>query len=244
MTDASGGNRRPPHHEDVLDDDDDETTTESEPHAAEESPTTEAESRPTEAAPTGESGQAAEDDLAPPPERPSLSDDRRPPVLKIVPPPRSVKTSRILWLLSFTAAAAAMLIAFLSHESIAAELEETLLRLAPGYDESSISSLVDGIYWACIASLGVVVTVEAVLLAMLLNRRGGARWAQLPLLLLHAGAAIVGSAFLTVAEFGLIVAALLLGSLALAVIAWIASLFPGANRWFRTRGEVQPATLH
>jgi hypothetical protein len=233
MTDASGGNQRPPHHEDVLDDI--EADAAPAPHTAE---------SPTGAGAPRSDPADGDDDLAPPPERPSLSDDRRPPVLKIVPPPRSVKTSRVLWLLSFTAVAAAMLIAFLSHESIAAELEETLLRLAPGYDASSISSLVDGIYWTCIASLGVVVTVEAILLAMLLNRRGGARWAQLPLLLLHAGAAIVGSAFLTVTEFGLLVAALLLVSLALALAAWVASLFPAANRWFRTRGEVQPATLH
>lgn len=182
-------------------------------------------------------------DLAPP-ERPNLSDERPPPVLKSVPPPRSIRTARVLWLLAFTATAAAMLIAFLSQESIAAELEETLLRLAPSYDATSISSLVDVIYWSSIAGLGVVVTLEAILLAMLLNRRGGARWGQLVLLLVHAGAALVGSAFLTVTEFGLIVAALLLVSLVLALAAWVASLLPGANRWFRTRGEVRPASLH
>lgn len=234
MTDASGGDRRPPHHEDVLDD--------IETDAAPAPPT--AESTTTAASPPGSEPTAGDDDLAPPPERPSLSDERRPPVLKAVPPPRSVKTARVLWLLSFTAVAAAILIAFLAHEAIAAKLEETLLRLSPGYDEASISSLVDVIYWTCIASLGVVVTVEAILLAMLMNRRGGARWGQLPLLLLHAGAAIVGSAFLTVTEFGLLVAVLLLAGLGLAVAAWISSLFPGANRWFRTRGEVQTATLH
>jgi hypothetical protein len=236
MTDASGGNQRPPHHEDVLDDE----TTESDSHTTGEATASSDEL----AAPHDRARATADDDLAPPPARPSLSDDRPPPVLKVVPPPRSVKTSRVLWLLSFAATGAAMLIAFLSHEPIAAELEETLLRLSPGYDEASISSLVDVIYWTCVASLGVVVTVEAILLAMMLNRRGGARWAQLPLLLLHAGAAIVGGAFLTVTEFGLVVAALLLVSLVLALAAWVASLLPAANRWFRTRGEVQPASLH
>lgn len=241
MTDASGGNQRPPHHEDVLDD---ETTTESDSHATGQVTASPGEAPAPAPAPHDRANAATDDDLAPPPARPTLSDDRPPPVLKIVPPPRSVKTSRVLWLLSFTAVAAAMLIAFLSHEPIAAELEETLLRLSPGYDEASISSLVDVIYWTSLASLGVVVTVEAILLAMMLNRRGGARWVQLPLLLLHAGAAIAGSAFLTVTEFGLIVAALLLVSLVLALAAWVASLLPGANRWFRTRGEVRPASLH
>lgn len=235
MTDASGGNRRPPHHDDVLDDDGADASppaTPPEPAAGGATVTGAAPAPP-----------APGDDLAPPPERPSMSDDRRPPVIKAVPPPRSVRTARVLWLFSFAAAAGAVLIAFLSRESIAAELEETLLRLAPGYDEASIASVVDVVYWTCIASLGVVVTVEAILLAMLMNRRGGARWVQLPLLLVHAGAAIVGGAFLTVTELGLLVEALLLGGLGLAVAAWIASLLPSANRWFRSRGEVQTATL-
>jgi hypothetical protein len=188
-------------------------------------------------------GADAADEVAPP-ERPSLSDERPPPVLKAVPPPRPIRVARMLWLLGFVATAGAMLIAFLSQDSIAAELEETLLRLAPTYTASSISSVVDVVYWTAIASLGVVVTVEALLLAMLLNRRGGARWGQLVLLLVHAGAALVGSAFLTVTELGIAVEALLIGGLALAVAGWIAGLFPSASEWFRTAGQVQPATLH
>lgn len=181
-------------------------------------------------------------DLAPP-ERPSLSDERPPPVLKNVPPPSSITVARVLWLFSFAATAVAMLIAFLSQETIASELEETLLRLAPGYEAGSISSFVDVIYWTALASLGVVVTVEAILLAMVLNRRGGARWWQLVLLVVHAGAVVVGSAFLTVAEFGIAVEAMLVGGLALAVAGWIAELLPAARRWFRTAGKVEPAPL-
>ena len=178
-----------------------------------------------------------------PPERPSLVDERRPPVIKAVPPPRSVKTSRVLWLFSFTLSAATMLIAFLSQESISTELEETMLRLSPGYDEAEVSTLVDVIYWVCLAGIGVVVAVEAILLAMILNRRGGARWGQLVLLVVHAGVALVGSAFLTVAEFGIHVEVLLLGGFALALAGWVAGMFPGAGHWFRTAGEVQPAAL-
>ena len=94
-----------------------------------------------------------EQDGPPPPERPALTDQRRPPVRKPVPPPWPLPTARVLWFVSFAASAAAILIAFLSHEAIAVELEETLLRVAPNYDATSIGSLVDVIYWSPIAAL-------------------------------------------------------------------------------------------
>ncbi len=49
---------------------------------------------------------------------------------------------------------AAVLIAFLSRDTLTAELTETLGRLAPGYDEDEVSSLVDVVYWSSIAGLG------------------------------------------------------------------------------------------
>jgi hypothetical protein len=183
-----------------------------------------------------------DDDAPPPPERPALSDQRRPPVRKPVPPPWPLPTARVLWFASFAASAAAILIAFLSREAIAVELEETLLRVAPNYDATSIGSLVDVIYWSSIAALGVVVTAEAVLLAVLLNRRGGARWLQVPVLVLHVVAALAGIAFLAVVEFGLIVEILILVGLVFAVLGWFFPLLPSAHRWFRTKHQSHAAT--
>jgi hypothetical protein len=182
-----------------------------------------------------------DDEGPPPPERPVMSDRRRPPVRKPVPPPWPIPTARILWFASFALDAAAMLVAFLGRDAIEAQLEETLLRVAPTYDQTSIGSLVDGIYWASIAVLGIVVALEAVLLAFLLNRRGGVRWIQLAVLVLHAVAATAALAFLTVAEFGILVEALVLGGFVVAVVAWVFPLLPSAHRWFRTKGERHPA---
>ena len=179
----------------------------------------------------------------PPPERPALTDHRPPPVRRRVPPPWPVPTSRILWLAGFAANAAAMLVAFVARDAIGAELEETLLRVAPDYDATSIGSLVDGIYWASIALLGAVVAAEAVLLAVLLNRRGGARWLQLPVLVVHGFATLAGIAFLAVAEFGTLVEVLLIGGFLCAVVAWILPLLPSAHRWFRTKDETRAAPL-
>ena len=184
------------------------------------------------------------DDGPPPPERPPLSDRRRPPVRRPVPPPRPVLTARMLWFVSFALNAAAVLVAFLGRDAIETELEETLLRVAPDYDASSIGGLVDAVFWGSVALLGAVVALEAILLAFLMNRRGGVRWVQLPVIAVHAIAAVAALAFLTVAEFGILVEALVIGAFALAVLAWVFVLLPSAHRWFRTEDESQVAPAH
>lgn len=183
-----------------------------------------------------------DDDGPPPPERPPMSDRRRPPVRRPVPPPWPVLTARILWFVSFALNAAAVLVAFLGRDAIESELEETLLRLAPDYDASSIGSLVDGVFWGAVALLGGVVALEAILLAFLMNRRGGVRWIQLPALAVHAVAAVGALAFLTVTEFGILVEGLVIGAFVLAVLAWGFALLPSAHRWFRTKREAQVAS--
>ncbi len=132
-----------------------------------------------------------------------------------------------------------MLIAFLSRETLTAELTETLGRLAPGYYEEDVSSLVDVVYWSSIAGLGLVVAIEAVLLAFVMNRRGGARWLQLPVLVLHTGVVLVASAFIAIGDWGAVVELLLLAGLVFAVVAWVLCLVPSAHRWFRMRDESQ-----
>lgn len=184
-----------------------------------------------------------DDDAPPPPPRPPLTDETRPPVLRAIPTPRVVRTARTLWILSFALGGAAVFIAFLGRDGIVDELTERIGRLAPGYDADEIASLVDVVYWSSIAGLGVVITIEAVLLGSLMNRRGGARWLQLVVLVLHAGAALVGSAFLAIGDRALIVSALLVAGFALCVVAWGLCLVPAAGRWFRTQDEAQRAAL-
>ena len=86
--------------------------------------------------------------------------------------------------------------------------------------------------------------MEAILLAVLMSRRGGVRWIQLPVLAVHAVAVVGALAFLTVTEFGLLVEVLVLGAFALAVAAWVLPLLPSAHRWFRTEREAQVASPH
>lgn len=157
--------------------------------------------------------------------------------------PRVVRIARTLWLTSFVLGGVAVFIAFLSHESLVAELTETLGRLAPGYDEDEVGTLVDAVYWSSVAGLGVIITIEAVLLGVLLNRRGGARWVQLPVLVLHAGAVLLGTAFLGIGDWGVVVELLLLTGFVLAFAGWVLCLFPQAHRWFRAADEAQRRPL-
>lgn len=184
-----------------------------------------------------------DDDTSPPPPRPPITDETKPPVLRPIPTPRVVRTARMLWILGFVLGGAAAFIAFVSRDAIVAELTETLGRLAPGYDSDEIASLVDLVYWSSIAGLGIIITIEAVLLGSLMNRRGGARWLQLIVLVLHAGAVLVGSAFLAIGERALLVSALLVAGFVLGVVAWGLCLMPAAGRWFRMKDEAQLAAL-
>jgi hypothetical protein len=184
-----------------------------------------------------------EADPTPPPARPPMSDDSKPPVLRKVPVPRVVRIARTFWILSFVLGGAAVLITFLSHGSITAELTTTLVRLTPGYSEDEVATFVDVVYWSSIAGLGVVIMSEAILLAFIVNRRGGARWWQLLVLVLHIGVVVVALAFIAIGDWGTLVTLLLLAGLALAVTGWILGLVGPAGRWFRLKDEVQAAAL-
>jgi hypothetical protein len=184
-----------------------------------------------------------DDDGPPPPPRPVMSVDTKPPVLRKIPVPKVVKAARTLWILSFVLGGAAVFIAFISRDTLIAELTETIGRLAPGYSEDDVSALVDVVYWLSIAGLGLVITIEAVLLGFVMNRRGGARWLQLPALVLQTGVVLVASAFITVGDWGAVVELLLLAGLALAVVGWVLCLVAPAHRWFRMKDESQLATL-
>jgi hypothetical protein len=184
-----------------------------------------------------------DDDPTPPPARPPMSDDTKPPVLRKIPVPRAVKVARTFWILSFVLGGAAVFIAFLSRDTLIVELTETLGRLAPGYDPAEVESLVNVVYWASIVGLAVVITIEAVLLAFILNRRGGARWLQLVALALHAGVVLVATAFIAIGDWAVVIELLVLAGLALAVVAWVLCIVPQANRWFRQKDEAQLAAL-
>jgi hypothetical protein len=184
-----------------------------------------------------------EADPTPPPARPPMSDDTKPPVLRKIPVPRVVKLARTLWIFSFVLGGAAVLIAFLSHQTLTAELTTTLGRLTPGYSEDEVATFVDIAYWSCIAGLGVVITAEAILLGFVLNRRGGARWLQLLILVLHVVVVVVALAFLAIGDWGALVALLLPSGLVLAVTGWVLCLVGPANRWFRLKDEGQAAAL-
>src|SRR5688500_7059376 len=67
-----------------------------------------------------------DDQIPPPPPRPSLSDERKPPVLRKIPAPRPVKVGRALWMISFVLGGAAVFIAFVSGDTLMAELTDVL----------------------------------------------------------------------------------------------------------------------
>ena len=178
-------------------------------------------------------------DFAPPPARPLMSDTTPPPVVRTPPAPGPVRTSRALWLASFVLTAAGILLAFLSHDSVKVDLTEAIGRVSPTYDEDQVKAVVDLVYWGSLAGLAVIIGLEATLLAFVMNRRGGARWLQLIVLVLHAAAALVAGAFLGTGDLGVFIEVALIGGFVVAFAAWLCSLAPAAHRWFRMKDEAQ-----
>ena len=170
----------------------------------------------------------------------------KPPVLRKIPVPRVVKVARTFWVLSFVLGGAAVFIAFLyTGHAHGRATEDARADSAPGYGPAEgVESLrqyrllgerSSDLHWSSRS--------EAVLLAFILNRRGGARWLQLLVLALHVVVVVVALAFIAIGDWGTLVALLLLAGLALAVTGWVLCLLGSAGRWFRLKDEVQAAAL-
>ncbi len=157
--------------------------------------------------------------------------------------PRAVRVARSLWTIGFVLNGAAVFIAFITYDQLTERLTTTLGRLAPGYVEADLRGLVDVFYWMSIATIGLVIAAEALLLGFMLGRRGGARWVMLPVLAFHAVSAFVASAVLALDDWPGLIELLLLVGLALAAIGWFICIVPSANRWFRMKDESQRASL-
>jgi hypothetical protein len=171
------------------------------------------------------------------PRRPQMSDLTPAPVHARIPPPGTVKAARAAWVLSFLTAALMGAISYFARDKELERLRQLINESQPA-DTDTLHAVASAVLWGSLAVIGLVMLVEMVLLAALMRRRGGARWVQLGILLLHGGATVLADAVLVnVAEQGLYLRVLLLAQLALAAAGLLISLLPRAERWFRATHE-------
>ncbi|WP_286276767.1 hypothetical protein [Naasia aerilata] len=149
-----------------------------------------------------------------------MSDRTPAPVPATPKPDRVLRLSRILWGLSFVAGVLLLAIAFLRRSRQFELLRGFVSDAEPGYDASTVDTAATVAFWGALAALAVF-TVAEILLRGPAERRAGVRWVLLLVLVVHGTVALVGEAFVALAEGAvafrwLLGAQLVLGAAALA----------------------------
>lgn len=174
------------------------------------------------------------------PPRPTMSDSTPAPVRRLGPPTPTVRVARGLWLTSLALGAIAGFFVFLYR----ADQLERLRELVTDFDSSLDSETVDAVtlivFWGGLGALALVLLLEAISLNILLRGHGGARWALIGMLVVHACTLVLADSVLIAPDqAGLYLWILLLAQLVLASTGLVFSFLPGASRWFRAEREAR-----
>ncbi len=173
----------------------------------------------------------------PPPPRPQVSNLTPPPSRPEVPPPGTVIASRSLWIAGFLSGLIALGIVFYGRDGVLDGLQDRIGDLAPDESDDTLERVAGVVYWSTMSAMLVVIITEWVLVGRMMRRRGGARWALLLVLVVHAAVALLADAFLGLGDLGAYLRLLFWAQLLLSGVALIVSLLPAAGRWFRTRKQ-------
>jgi len=167
------------------------------------------------------------------PARPAVAAHRPAPDLAPPLPPSPVRTSRLLWIGSFIAGLVVVGIAVLHREAHSEQLTALVEGIAPGRAEETLESVATVVFVAALVALGVVITVQALLLRAMMRHHGSSRMLMLALLPVHVFVAVLADTFLALGPEGIYLRGLLVLQFALAVSGVIAALLPSAAAWFR-----------
>ena len=170
-----------------------------------------------------------------PPPRPEIGNRFPAPINEHVEPPRTLRVSRALWLLSFVSGLAAVAFTVLNRTEQHARLLEQVTALDPSRDAGVLEQVATLVFWGTVGALVLVIAIEALLMRSMMRRRSGARVGLFVMVIIHAIVAILAEAFLAApgAEGGT-VRWPLVAQLVLAGAALIAGMLPGAGAWFRS----------
>ena len=167
-----------------------------------------------------------------------MSDVTPPPMRKhrvVVGP---LKASRLIWVISFVVGLLAAYFVFLFRSEELNRLNEVLTGLDTTHDAQTLRALATLLVWASMGALALVITIEAILLAVMMRGHGWVRWVLLVVLVLHAAVWVVVDAVIVAPDAQIIYFRILLVSqLVLASVALILAFFPGATAWFRAEHE-------
>lgn len=155
-------------------------------------------------------------------------------------PTRTVTVARCLWLLSYLLGVVAVAFTYLSRNAQLERLRTLSSELRPGETAETLDSVAAVVFWSMLGALVLIIVVEALLLAVMMRQRGGARWALLAVLVIHGAVwALADAVLIGPGAPELYLRLLLLAQLVTACAGWVVSLLPGARAWFRSQPRVR-----
>ena len=169
-----------------------------------------------------------------PPPRPGLSYSGPAPIPVALPAPTTVRTGRVLWILSFVAGLAVLLGSYVARDSNLQRLRGVVADMAAGGNAGSVAATAETVFWGSLGALLLATLLEAAVLVAVLGRRAWARWTLLSLLASHVLVLFVASAFLVPSGAAGSYVVMLWGAGLLLALAGLVLLFlPSAGAWLK-----------
>ncbi len=155
-----------------------------------------------------------------------------PPITAAVVPPGTARLSRSLWVASFVAGIAVVVLSFLGRDAHFERLKGVIGGMVPDGDAQAVEGATAVVFLGSLAMIALVVAMEAVLLAILFKRRVWARWTLAPLVLLHAVVTVITADFVVAPDpDGVLATVLLASQFILAAAGLILLFFPSTTAW-------------
>lgn len=153
-----------------------------------------------------------------PPPRPPVTTGAPPPVPPITGPSKLMRTARWVWGLSYLAGIVALFVAFLRRTDQFGRVRSVIDDLDPGRDAETVDRIAAIAFWGTFGALAFFLLLE-LLLRGRAERKAGARWLLLLVLLVHTSVAVVLVSFVALGAEGTPTAVLVFVELGLAAVA-------------------------
>lgn len=169
---------------------------------------------------------------AAPPPRPRMALSSAPPIAVATTPPPPARWSRSLWITSFVAGIAVVVMGFLGRDAHFERLTGVIGTMVPEGDAEALEATTAVVFLGSLIMLALVIAMEAVLIAVLFRRRIWARWALAPLVLLHAVVTVITADFVVApGADGVLTIVLLAAQFILASAGLILLFLPATTTW-------------
>lgn len=178
------------------------------------------------------------------PERPALHDKAGAPVLVKLPPPLSVRSAQLWWILSFAVGASAVVYLFIIRKAQLPEMAELIRSVDDTRAAGTYDIAADIVFWCIFGGAVAVLFLQIAFLVAFSNRRPNMRWWLLGTVFLQAVVLLFARELVAMGDRGRPVELLLLIQIGLALLGLAFSVLPGAIRWTARQHDIRrgPAT--